>query len=229
MPASELESAHRPESLRGSPLIKLDSLIDHLDLEKIFGRNAPLHVDLGCGDGGFLCALAQRMPDKNFLGIERLSRRVERTCRKAEKVDNMRVLNAETSYAVRYLLPENSVETFYLLFPDPWPKRRRQRRRIFSDDFLDSITAALEEGGLLRVATDQVDYFRQMERLSRAHPQFEIGDVTRWHRHPADETVGWKPMPPDDGTLPSTKFEKKFRQQGAAIHWLELRKVSPVR
>ena len=85
------------------------------------------------------------MPDKNFLGIERLSRRVERTCRKAEKVDNMRVLNAETSYAVRYLLPENSVETFYLLFPDPWPKRRRQRRRIFSDDFLDSITAALEE------------------------------------------------------------------------------------
>lgn len=229
MPASELESAHRPESLRGSPLIKLDSLIDHLDLEKIFGRNAPLHVDLGCGDGGFLCALAQRMPDKNFLRIERLNRRVERTCRKAEKVDNMRVLNAETSYAVRYLLPENSVETFYLLFPDPWPKRRRQRRRIFSDDFLDSITAALEEGGLLRVATDQVDYFRQMERLSRAHPQFEIGDVTRWHRHPADETVGWKPMPPDDGTLPSTKFERKFREQGAAIHWLEVRKVSPVR
>ena len=229
VPASELELAHRPESLRGSPLIKLDSLIDHLDLEKIFGRNAPLHVDLGCGDVGFLCALAQRMPDKNFLGIERLSRRVERTCRKAEKVDNMRVLNAETSYAVRYLLPENSVETFYLLFPDPWPKRRRQRRRIFSDDFLDSITAALEEGGLLRVATDQVDYFRQMERLSRAHPQFEIGDVTRWHRHPADETVGWKPMPPDDGTLPSTKFERKFREQGAAIHWLEVRKVSPVR
>jgi len=207
VPASELELAHRPESLRGSPLIKLDSLIDHLDLEKIFGRNAPLHVDLGCGDGGFLCALAQRMPDKNFLGIERLSRRVERTCRKAE----------------------NSVETFYRLFPDPWPKRRRQRRRIFSDDFLDSITAALEEGGLLRVATDQVDYFRQMERLSRAHPQFEIGDVTRWHRHPADETVGWKPMPPDDGTLPSTKFERKFREQGAAIHWLEVRKVSPVR
>jgi len=67
------------------------------------------------------------------------------------------------------------------LFPDPWPERRRQRRRIFSDDFLDSITAALEEGGLLRVATDQVDYFRQMERLSRAHPQFEIVDVTRWH------------------------------------------------
>jgi len=108
-----------------------------------------------------------------------LNRRVERTCRKAEKVDNMRVLNAETSYAVRYLLPENSVETFYRLFPDPWPKRRRQRCRIFSGDFLDSITAALEEGGLLRVATDQVDYFRQMERRSRAHPQFEIVDVTR--------------------------------------------------
>jgi len=102
------------------------------------------------------------------------------------------------------------VETFYLLFPDPWPKRRRQRRRIFSDDFLDSITAALEEGGLLRVATDQVDYFRQMERLSRAHPQFEIVD-------------------PGDVALPSTKFEQKFQEQGASIHRLTLRKVSPVK
>jgi len=66
VPASELELAHRPESLRGSPLIKLDSLIDHLDLEKIFGRNAPLHVDLGCGDGGFLARLPNACPTKIF-------------------------------------------------------------------------------------------------------------------------------------------------------------------
>src|SRR5438034_3088720 len=101
--------------------------------------------------------------------------------------------------------------------------------RFFRATFWIRSPPRWKKGGLLRVATDQVDYFRQMEWLSRAHPQFEIGDVTRWHRHPADETVGWKPMPPDDGTLPSTKFERKFREQGAAIHWLEVRKVSPVR
>jgi tRNA G46 methylase TrmB len=69
VPAREVQSAHRPKNFRGSPLIEVDSLINRLDLEKIFGRRAALHVDLGCGDGSFLCALAQRMPAKNFLGI----------------------------------------------------------------------------------------------------------------------------------------------------------------
>ncbi len=129
-----------------------ESYTVHLDLLKIFERDAPLHVDLGCGDGTFLFALAQRYPEKNFLGIERLSGRVEKASRKAAKIDNMRVLNVETSYAVRYLLPEQSVETFYLLFPDPWPKRRHHRRRIVTPDFLNSIHASLEENGVLRIA-----------------------------------------------------------------------------
>jgi tRNA (guanine-N7-)-methyltransferase len=206
-----------------------ESYTVHLDLLKIFGRDAPLHVDLGCGDGAFLFALAQRHPEKNFLGIERLSGRVEKASRKAGpsrtggRIDNMRVLNVETSYAVRYLMPERSVETFYLLFPDPWPKRRHHRRRIVTPDFLNSIHAALEDSGLLRIATDQVDYFEQIARLGRAHPHFENVDPTLWHRHPADGNMGWKPMP-----LPPTKFERKFQAQGAPIYRLALRKVSPV-
>src|SRR5207247_9007951 len=90
----------------------------------------------------------------------------------------MRVLNAETSYALRYLLPENSVETFYLLFPDPWPKRRHQQRRVVSTEFLDSISHALEPGGVLHVATDQRDYFQQIERLALGNSRFaKIEDV----------------------------------------------------
>jgi tRNA (guanine-N7-)-methyltransferase len=184
--------------------------IERLDVGELFRRNAPLHVDLGCGDGSFLCELAQQFPEKNFLGIERLSKRVEKARRKTEKIENVRVLRADTSDAVRYLLPENSVETFYLLFPDPWPKRRHQRRRIFTRGFLDSVAAALEHDGLLRVATDQLDYSQQIEQVSRAHPQFEIVD-------------------PGDMALPSTKFERKFQEQGASIHRLTLRKVSPVK
>jgi tRNA (guanine-N7-)-methyltransferase len=190
-----------------SRLIALDSLIDRLDLEKIFGRKAPLHVDLGCGDGSFLCALAHRMPDKNFLGIERLLNRVRTSARKAATLNNVRLLRLENSYAVRYLLPAESVERFYLLFPDPWPKRRHHRRRVFSHDLLDSIAAALGTGGVLHVATDQFDYFQQIERLRRVHPQFEI-------------VCG------DDFILPSTKFERKFREKGAPIYRLTLRKVS---
>ncbi len=169
VPAHEVQSGHRPERFRGSPLIEVDSLIERLDLEKTFGRQVPLHVDLGCGDGSFLCALAQRMPEKNFLGIERLLGRIRSATRKAAKIANVRLLRMESSYAVRYLLPAGSV-----------------------------------------VATDQREYFEKMKEMARANSNFAIIDATV-----AD--------------LPLTKFEKTFRAQGASIHWLELRKVSPVR
>src|SRR5215470_7436334 len=87
--------------------------VARLDLIQLFGRNAPLHVDLGCGDGSFLCEMAQQFPKKNFLGIERLAKRVEKVRRKAEKIENVRVLRADTLFAVRNLLAESSVEAFY--------------------------------------------------------------------------------------------------------------------
>lgn len=186
--------------------------VARLEVAELFGRNAPLHIDLGCGDGSFLCEMAQQFPKRNFLGIERLTKRVEKVRCKAEKIENVRVLRADTLFAVRYLLPESSVETFYLLFPDPWPKRRHQFRRIFTRDFLDAIAAALEKHGVLRIATDQFDYFYQIERLGRAHLHFQV-----------------VPPSPDDAVLPVTKFEKKFRDEGAPIYRLTLRKTSPVR
>jgi tRNA (guanine-N7-)-methyltransferase len=186
--------------------------VARLDLVQLFGRSAPLYVDLGCGDGSFVCEMAQQFPKTNFLGIERLTKRVQKVRRKAEKIENVRVLHADSLFAVRCLLPESSVETFYLLFPDPWPKRRHHSRRIFTSDFLDAIAVALEQHGVLRVATDQLDYFQQIELISRAHVQFQV-----------------VPRSPDDVVLPVTKFEKKFRKQGALIYRLTLRKTSPVR
>jgi len=217
--AREVQSTHRPESFRGSPLIEVDSLIDRLDLEKIFGRRAALHVDLGCGDGSFLCALAQRIPGKNFLGIERLLGRIRSATRKAARIDNARLLRMESSYVVRYLLPARSVETFYLLFPDPWPKRRHWRRRVVTEDFLSAISQALVENGTFRIATDQREYSEKMKEMARANSNFAIIDSSV--ADPFDLRSGQ--------VLPLTKFEKTFRAQGASIHWLELRKVSPVR
>jgi tRNA (guanine-N7-)-methyltransferase len=185
-------------------------ITDRLDLKKIFGRNALLQIDLGCGDGSFLCALAQRMPERNFLGIERLLGRIRAAARKAAALRNVRLLRMESSYALRYLLPAGSVEIFYLLFPDPWPKRRHWRRRIVTQEFLRAISQALAENGKFFIATDHVDYFEKIKEVARVDPDFAIGD-------------------PALIDLPLTKFEQQFRAQGAAIHRLELRKVSPVR
>jgi tRNA (guanine-N7-)-methyltransferase len=185
-----------------------DTPTQQLDLEKIFGRKAPLHVDLGCGEGSFLCALAQRMPNINFLGIERLLGRIRSSARKAATLSNVRLLQMESSYAVRYLLPPGSVETFYLLFPDPWPKRRHHRRRIVTLDFLHSVHIALEKNRVIYIATDHLDYFRKIGKIVRATSGFAIAEL--------------------DVELPASGFELIFRQKGAPIHWLALRKISPV-
>jgi tRNA (guanine-N7-)-methyltransferase len=207
VPADEGSLAHR----RHVPfrVIELDSLTDRLDLDKIFGRAAPVQIDLGCGDGSFLCAVAQCMPDRNFLGIERLLNRVRTSARKAAALDNVRLLRMESCYAVRYLLPAESVERFYLLFPDPWPKRRHHRRRIVTPDFLSSIHAALQKNGSIHIATDDVEYFRKIKEIAYSDRDFAIGQ--------------------GDIDLPQSQFGRIFRQQGAAVHWLELRKVSPVK
>jgi len=209
VPAGEGSLAHRRHVCSRLIAQSPESLTNRLDLEKIFRRKAPLHVDLGCGDGSFLCALAQRLPDKNFLGIERLLSRIRSSVRKAASLDNVRLLQMESSYAVRYLLPAESVETFYLLFPDPWPKRRHHRRRIVTPDFLNSVDAALEQNGVIYIATDHLDYFRKIKKTAESTPGFAIDDA--------------------DVDLPQSKFGLAFRQKGAPIHWLALRKVSPVR
>ena len=207
MPADEGSLAHR----RHVPfrVIELNSLTDRLDLDKIFGRKAPLHIDLGCGEGSFLCALARRIPNRNFLGIERLLNRIRTSARKAATLDNVRLLRMESSYAVRYLLPAESVETFYLLFPDPWPKRRHHQRRIVTPDFLNSIQVALQKNGSIHIATDDIDYFGKIKEIAESNPGFAIGNA--------------------DVDLPQSKFGRTFREKGAPIQWLELRKVSPVK
>ncbi|HEX4653778.1 MAG TPA: tRNA (guanosine(46)-N7)-methyltransferase TrmB [Candidatus Udaeobacter sp.] len=209
MPADEGTSAHRRHVC--SRLIQRSqfSLTNRLHLEEIFGRDAPLHVDLGCGEGSFLCAMAQRLPEKNFLGIERLVGRVRSAARKAADLNNVRLLHIEISYAVRYLLPAESVETFYLLFPDPWPKRRHHRRRTVTEDFVNTLSAAVCKGGVIYIATDHLEYFRKIKEI-------------------ASSVAGLADAGIDLG-VPSSKFAGVFQQQGAPIYRVALRKVSPVR
>lgn len=181
------------------------------ELAAVYGRVAPLEIDLGCGDGSFLAARARENPETDFLGIERLLGRVRSACRRIERagLTNARVTRFEISYAVEHLLPLGSVTAFYILFPDPWPKRRHSSRRLVTEDFLASLHRALVPKGRVQIATDETGYFRQITRLVSESALFTV-------------------MPNTAQNLAATKFERRFREQGLAIQRLELRKVSPV-
>lgn len=209
-PIQMLKSAELPEAW--DPEIVPADYFAPLDVQAIYGRNAPLEVDLGCGDGSFLVASAEANPERDFLGIERLAGRVRSAGRKIgfNRVTNARVLRVESSYAVQQLLPPDSVEVFHLLFPDPWPKRRHWRRRVVTGDFLASIHRALAPSGSLHIATDQNEYFQEIERLVSQSGRFVLN-----------------PDPAPSAAI--STFEKRFRQCDLEIHRIVLRKAPPSR
>src|SRR5450755_2116535 len=138
-----------------------ETLLAPIDPLAVFGRTAQFEVDLGCGDGSLLAALAAQNPDTNFLGIEHLIGRVRGASRKIEDrcLTNARILLEDILYSVQQLLPPASVDVFHLMFPDPWPKRRHYDRRIVNESFLRAVARALKPGGELRIATDHAEYF----------------------------------------------------------------------
>ena len=185
-----------------------------LDLQHVFEREAAVEVDIGCGDGSFLAALAKQNPEQNFLGLERLFGRVRSACRRIAyaNLTNVRVLRVESSYAIRHLLPSKSIAVFHLMFPDPWPKRRHQRRRIVTSEFLQSIHCGLTSAGLLMIATDDENYFAEIVKTAEQLRAFVL-DQSQDAYH----------------NLPASAFERRFRDKGLRIHRLVLRKVSDVR
>jgi len=187
------------------------SLMKPLNWDEVFPRRAPIEIDLGCGDGAFLTAMARANPDHNFLGIERLLGRVSKACHKVagEDLKNARVLRLEVAHAVSNLLAADSIAAFHLLFPDPWPKRRHHRRRAFTTEFLSCIYRALIGGGLFHIATDHADYFHQIERVIAKADTFVV--LAGQH------------------DFPLTTFEQRFLRRGISIQRLLLRKSSPVK
>ncbi|MDQ3119316.1 MAG: tRNA (guanosine(46)-N7)-methyltransferase TrmB [Verrucomicrobiota bacterium] len=192
----------------GAELV-LESVVTPLDLARGFARSAPLEVDLGCGDGAFLVALAEGSPDRNFLGVEQMVGRVRGACRKIgdRALPNARILRLEISHSLS-LFPRGSVDVFHLLFPDPWPKRRHHVRRVVTPEFLRAAARALAGGGIFQIKTDQEDYLGAMKQAA--------GEVQELEAIVEDEH---RPGP-------TTTFEERFRAAGLPIFRLTLRKVS---
>ena len=187
-----------------------DDYYQLLDLSSVFGRIAPLEVDLGCGDGSYLAELAEGSPARDFLGIERLFGRVRSACYKLaeRRVSNARVLRVESTHALSQLLPPRSAEVFHVMFPDPWPKRRHHNRRLLNQSFLESLHRALSVSGTVQIATDQADYFDAICGAIAAKRDLFEGSIV------------------DQLPAATSTFEKRFRDAGLPIHRLMLRKLS---
>ncbi len=177
-----------------------------LDLPAIFGRTAPLQVDLGCGDGSFLVSLAERQPEQDFLGVERLFRRSGSACRRADRMElrNVRILREEVDERLSAWLGAERVRCFHLLFPDPWPKRRHHRRRLLQPPLLRGLHHSLEANGEVRFRTDDRPYFERVQSIAAASA---IWEMPAWEV-PAD--------------YPKSAFQRRFEARGLPIYSLRL-------
>ena len=157
-----------------SVLFELPSLIERVDLTRLFLRPQPLEVELGSGDGTFLVGLARQRPEHNFIGVERLLGRLRKLERKTQRarLNNLRGVRIESSYFLRYLLPLRSVAALHIYFPDPWPKRKHRRHRLVNEGFPALARLVLAPGGSVFLRTDDEDYFRQMNEVFSANRLF---------------------------------------------------------
>lgn len=184
-----------------------------LDLARLFGREAPVHVEIGFGNGEALAAMAAAHPENNYLGIEvhrpgvgSLLRRVG-----AEGLSNVRLAGVD---AVELLtrVPDGVLGAVYLFFPDPWPKRRHHKRRLVQPEFARLVRRKLEIGGVWRLATDWEDYARHMLEVLTADPGFE--------NLATDGTFVSRPQ-----VRPLTRFEQRGRKLGHTVRDLAFRRI----
>ena len=120
-----------------SLIYTLPSIVERIDLAKLFPTAQPLEVELGSGDGSFLAEYARLHPERNFIGVERLLGRIRKLDRKSRRMGltNLRGVRIESSYFLEYLLPPGSAVALHVYFPDPWPKRKHRRHRLINERF----------------------------------------------------------------------------------------------
>ena len=162
------------ESLRREPQTEAEWL-GPLPVKSWFAHpERRLEIDLGSGKGRFLLARAAKCPETNFLGIDRMLRRIRKVDNRARRLDlgNIRLLRLEAYYTVAFLLPPASVDAYYVFFPDPWPKARHESHRLFNARFLDALHRTLAADGVAHVATDHQPYFEQLSAVFAADARF---------------------------------------------------------
>ena len=138
-----------------------------LDWRQVFANANPVEVELGIGKGRFVIDAASRNPQINYIGVERAAKYLRlaegRSARRG--LENVRFARVDAQEFVEFFVASESLRAVHLYFPDPWPKKRHHKRRLFKEEFLREVERILEPGGLLWLATDHAEYFETMELL----------------------------------------------------------------
>lgn len=145
-----------------------------LNVEEIFGRNAPLYVEIGPGRGEQVVSFAKKHPEINFLVLEVWQPGLARLVTSAAEsgLSNLRAIEADAQVALPVLLPSASIRELWTFFPDPWRKARHHKRRLVEPGFAATVADLLEDGGIWRLATDWENYAEQM--LEVLHESTEL-------------------------------------------------------
>jgi tRNA (guanine-N7-)-methyltransferase len=179
--------------------------------------SAPLVAEIGFGRGEFLVDLATQAPDVAHLGVEYSTKRVLKLARRVARLplENLRLLRARGESVVEDLLCAASVATFWINFPDPWPKKRHIRRRLIQPRLVALLADRLIPGGQLHVATDHEGYAEQIDAVLAAEPQLV-------NVYAPD---AWRSEVPE--RLP-TAYELEWRAEGRPLHfWHYCRREQP--
>lgn len=133
---------------------------DYFDFKSIFGNSNPIELEIGCGKGGFICELAKREPDKNFIAVEKTGNVIVSGCEKAieENLKNVVFLKCGAEYLPKYL-PKNSIDNIYLNFSCPYPKKRYENHRLTNGRFLNLYKMFLKNNGRIFQKTDNMHFF----------------------------------------------------------------------
>ena len=222
-----------PKTKHLETLVLLRPESERFSFAHVFKSDRPVEMEIGCGKGKFLIARAERYPEINFLGLDRINKwmNIGRGRAQKRKFENLHFLKAECREFLRRFAPASVsartgscgpdsrsgrspsrlVSVFHIYFPDPWPKRRHRNRRLVTAEFLKLLYERLAPFGLIEMATDDADYFLAMKRAMR-----ESGFAWRSMR----ESVNERLIDPDL----KTNYELKYTVAGKPLYYLELQK-----
>ena len=199
---------------KGWPQFGLNLADDALDLDKLFGRQAPRTLEIGFGMGHSLLEMAQAAPEQDFIGIEVHRPGVGALLNGVLNagVQNLRVYDCDAIEVLNQAIPDASLDRLLLFFPDPWHKKKHNKRRIVQPAFAELVRRKLKIGGVLHMATDWEHYAEQMLEVMNAAPGYR--------NQAADGT--YIPRPEE---RPITKFEKRGERLGHGVWDLKFERV----
>ena len=178
-----------------------------LNFADVFGRAAPVTLEIGFGNGASLAQMAAQDPASDFIGIEVHRPGVGRLLMELErrKVGNVRVFCHDAVDVLEQSIPDAALDRVLLFFPDPWPKKKHHKRRIVQPAFVALIARKLKTGGLFHMATDWEPYAEHMLEVMQASPAFVNceGGNGRYAARP-----DYRPV---------TKFERRGQRLGHGV------------